>query len=161
MHHAPRATRHAQRATPYAPPCAFLHADDDDGGLGNLADVTSADNLGSAAAALSDPTQFVEMEKGLTFVGMVGIKDPARPEVATSIIRCRDAGIRVIMITGDSAATARAIARDVNILEDEALVFEGSSFFDLEQVPPSHRHAPSPPLLPPLTLLPRVAGAPR
>ena len=117
---------------------SFCQADD----LGDLADVASADNLGPAAAALSEPSQFVEMEKGLTFVGMVGIKDPARPEVATSIIRCRDAGIRVIMITGDSAATARAIARDVNILEEESLVFEGSSFFDLEQAHPTPARAP-------------------
>ncbi|KAL1524870.1 hypothetical protein AB1Y20_019750 [Prymnesium parvum] len=111
--------------------------------LGALANVQSADDLGPAGAILSDPQRFEEVERGLVFVGMVGIKDPARPEVATSISRCREAGIRVIMITGDSAATAKAIAKDVNIFtaegdtEDEDsndnLVFEGSSFFALPQ----------------------------
>ena len=48
----------------------------------------------------------------------VGIKDPARPEVAGAIGRCRAAGIRVIMITGDSAPTASAISRDVSIFEE-------------------------------------------
>lgn len=47
---------------------------------------------------------------------MVGIKDPARPKVADSINKCHDAGVRVIMITGDARDTAVAIARDVNIL---------------------------------------------
>ena len=102
-------------------------------GLGALANVRDSENLGGAARILSDTSRFVDVERGLTFVGLVGIKDPARPEVADSIERCSAAGIRVIMITGDSAATARAIARDVNILEDEELVFEGSSFFDLDQ----------------------------
>ena len=58
------------------------------------------------------------MERGLTFTGMVGIKDPARPEVAGAIARCRAAGIRVIMITGDSAPTASAIARDVGVFAE-------------------------------------------
>ena len=44
-------------------------------------------------------------------IGIVGIKDPARPEVAQSIQSCTDAGIRVIMITGDAKDTALAIAR--------------------------------------------------
>ena len=48
-------------------------------------------------------------------MGVVGIKDPARPEVRSSIDRCKDAGIRVMMITGDARDTAVAIARDVGI----------------------------------------------
>jgi len=70
----------------------------------------------------------------------VGIKDPARPEVAGAIGRCRAAGIRVIMITGDSAPTASAIARDVGVFaEGEALdgrVFVGGEFFALPEVRP-------------------------
>ena len=50
--------------------------------------------------------------------GVVGIKDPARPEVADSIQSCTEAGIRVIMITGDAKDTAIAIAKDVNIFQD-------------------------------------------
>jgi P-type E1-E2 ATPase len=52
-------------------------------------------------------------------VGLVGIKDPARPEVAGAIKVCTKAGIRVMMITGDAKDTAVAIARDVNIFTDE------------------------------------------
>jgi len=84
---------------------------------------------------LSDPTNYASIESGLTWVGMVGIKDPARPEVAESINKCHDAGIRVIMITGDARDTAVAIARDVNILPPASLgqplkAYEGREFFE-------------------------------
>lgn len=68
---------------------------------------------------LSDPTTYVDIESGLTLVGIVGIKDPARPEVADSINECTDAGIRVMMITGDAKDTAVSIARDVNIFPEK------------------------------------------
>ena len=83
---------------------------------------------------LSDQTNYASIESGLTWVGMVGIKDPARPEVAESINKCHAAGIRVIMITGDARDTAVAIARDVNILPPASLgqqikAYEGREFF--------------------------------
>jgi len=83
---------------------------------------------------LSDPKRYKDVESGLTLVGIVGIKDPARPEVAESIKKCTEAGIRVMMITGDAKDTAVAIARDVNIFppvqEGEVLkAFEGREFF--------------------------------
>jgi Ca2+-transporting ATPase len=64
---------------------------------------------------LKDTGKYADIESGLTLVGIVGIKDPARPEVADSILQCAEAGIRVMMITGDARDTAVAIARDVNI----------------------------------------------
>ena len=54
---------------------------------------------------------------GLTLLGLVGMIDPARPEAVTAIARCRAAGIRVKMITGDHAVTALAIAREVGLAE--------------------------------------------
>ena len=70
---------------------------------------------------------------GLTLVGIVGIKDPARPEVADSIKECTRAGIRVMMITGDAKDTAVAIAKDVCIFPKESdkplKAFEGREFF--------------------------------
>lgn len=82
---------------------------------------------------LSDPSKYADIESGLTLCGIVGIKDPARPEVADSIKSCTEAGIRVIMITGDAKDTAIAIAKDVNIFtetQDGPLkAFEGREFF--------------------------------
>jgi len=77
--------------------------------------------------------EYSKVESGLTFVGLTGIKDPPRPEVRSAIKRCQDAGIRVIMITGDNKVTAEAIARDVGIFEaDEDVAgksFTGAEFF--------------------------------
>jgi Ca2+-transporting ATPase len=57
-------------------------------------------------ALLKDSSKYKDIESGLTLVGIVGIKDPARPEVADSIQLCTKAGIRVMMITGDARDTA-------------------------------------------------------
>jgi len=57
----------------------------------------------------------------LVFVGLAGMMDPPRPEVSEAVARCKRAGIRVIMATGDHKVTGEAIARQVGILEgDEA-----------------------------------------
>ena len=72
---------------------------------------------------------YEKIENELTFYGLVGIKDQARPEVRASIEQCCEAGIRVFMITGDNKATAEAIARDVGILEpgeEASYSYEGS-----------------------------------
>jgi P-type Ca2+ transporter type 2C len=58
---------------------------------------------------LSKQENYKNIESGLTLVGVAGIKDPARPEVADSINACTKAGIRVMMITGDARDTAVAI----------------------------------------------------
>ncbi|MFQ3594531.1 MAG: HAD-IC family P-type ATPase [Sphingomonadaceae bacterium] len=55
---------------------------------------------------------------GATFLGLAGFIDPPRPEAITAVADCRRAGIRVAMITGDHAGTARAIARELAIAED-------------------------------------------
>ncbi len=56
------------------------------------------------------------VERGLIYLGMTGLMDPPRPEVFTALEKCRRAHIRVVMITGDHAATARAIAEQLSIL---------------------------------------------
>jgi Ca2+-transporting ATPase len=82
---------------------------------------------------LGNSTNYKAVESGLTLVGVVGIKDPARPEVADSIAECSKAGIRVMMITGDARDTAVAIAQDVGIFpkesDKELKAFEGREFF--------------------------------
>mmetsp|Transcript_61664 Transcript_61664/g.161994 ORF Transcript_61664/g.161994 Transcript_61664/m.161994 type:complete len:1037 (+) Transcript_61664:147-3257(+) len=65
---------------------------------------------------LTDPEKFVDVEQELTFLGMVGIIDPPRPECKKAIADCRVAGISVIMITGDNKTTAEAIATNLGIL---------------------------------------------
>ncbi|MFP4509110.1 MAG: cation-translocating P-type ATPase [Spirochaetaceae bacterium] len=59
-----------------------------------------------------------EPYEGLSFRGFVGMEDPVREDVKEPLSICRDAGIRVIMVTGDQPATARAIARELNLLQD-------------------------------------------
>jgi Ca2+-transporting ATPase len=56
-----------------------------------------------------------------TLTGLVGLADPLRPGVTAAIARCQRAGIRVVMITGDYAATARSIAADAGIAEGDVL----------------------------------------
>lgn len=62
----------------------------------------------------------------LTFVGLVGFIDPVRKEAINSIKECNNAGIKVIMITGDYALTAYAIAKDLNMIKDKSEVTTGS-----------------------------------
>ena len=60
-------------------------------------------------------TERQRLDRGLTLVGLVGMIDPARPEVRAAIATCRDAGVRVMMITGDHPLTAQAIGRDLGL----------------------------------------------
>jgi magnesium-transporting ATPase (P-type) len=66
-----------------------------------------------------------QIETGLELLGLVGIEDPPRPQVADSIAACRCAGIRIAMVTGDHPETGRAIAREVGLLGAEGVVIEG------------------------------------
>ncbi|XP_011358361.1 sarcoplasmic/endoplasmic reticulum calcium ATPase 3 [Pteropus vampyrus] len=92
---------------------------------------------------LDDCSKFVQYETDLTFVGCVGMLDPPRPEVAACIARCHQAGIRVVMITGDNKGTAVAICRRLGIFRDMENVagkaYTGREFDDLS--PEQQRHA--------------------
>ena len=63
--------------------------------------------------------------KNLNFIGLVGFVDPVRKEVASSIKECTDAGIKVLMITGDHALTAYSIAKELKLVSDYSEVITG------------------------------------
>jgi Ca2+-transporting ATPase len=75
---------------------------------------------------LPDEINSDELEKDLTFVGLIGMIDPARTEVSDALNTARDAGIRTIMITGDYPNTARAIAEEIGLLRSDHKVMTGS-----------------------------------
>ena len=64
---------------------------------------------------LPDPIDEAHLEQNLTFVGLVGMIDPPRPEVEAAVATCKSAGIRPVMITGDHPLTARHIAEQLGI----------------------------------------------
>jgi P-type Ca2+ transporter type 2C len=66
-----------------------------------------------------------QVESDLIFLGLVGMIDPARPEVKPAIERARTAGIRTVMITGDYPNTAAAIAREIGLLREDGAVLSG------------------------------------
>jgi calcium-translocating P-type ATPase len=80
---------------------------------------------GPADTSLEDP-------QGLRALGFVGISDPLRPTVPAAVRRCHDAGVRVVMITGDHPATARAIAREAGLPADDGDILLGTDLADLE-----------------------------
>ena len=69
--------------------------------------------------------QATRLERDLIFLGLVGMKDPIRPEAKAAVALCREAGIRTVMITGDHRDTASAIADDLGIMHSEMQALSG------------------------------------
>ena len=82
---------------------------------------------------------FDNVEKEMVFLGLVGMIDPPRQEVKEAIKKCSEAGIKVMIITGDHSITTRAIAKQIGLLKEDSIILEGKdldkmSDFELEQV---------------------------
>ena len=80
---------------------------------------------GSSQTSLEEP-------RGLTALGFVGISDPLRPTVQAAVRRCHEAGVRVIMITGDHPATARTVAREAGLLNNGGEVLTATEIAELQ-----------------------------
>lgn len=73
------------------------------------------------------------LENDLTFVGLVGMIDPPRPEAKDAVAVCRKAGIKPVMITGDHVVTASAIAKELGILEEGDLAITGAQLDEMNE----------------------------
>ncbi|KAL6402899.1 Ca2+ transporting ATPase, sarcoplasmic/endoplasmic reticulum [Ilyonectria robusta] len=100
--------------------------------------LASIDNVANNPLLHAKTTEdYAQLEQNMTFLGLVGMLDPPRPEVPISIQRCKDAGIRVIVITGDNRNTAESICRQIGVFgEHEDLTgksYTGREFDDLPE----------------------------
>ena len=86
------------------------------------AETMAGDGIRVLGIARKSDADLATVEEEMTFLGLVGLLDPSRPEAATSIDACGGAGIEVVMITGDHPATAAAIARELKILDNGRVV---------------------------------------
>ncbi|HET6874746.1 MAG TPA: HAD-IC family P-type ATPase, partial [Acidimicrobiales bacterium] len=90
---------------------------------------------GLRVLALADRTTLdpgADPEAGLRLVGLVGIADPPRPEAAAAIAECRQAGIDTVIVTGDHAATAAAVARRIGVSTSVGSVMTGAELDALD-----------------------------
>lgn len=89
--------------------------------------------LGFAVRSVSEvpEDESCDLERDLTFVGVVGMIDPPRKEVIQAVETCHTAGIRVVMITGDHKVTAMAIAKQLHIFRDGNTVISGQELDEM------------------------------
>lgn len=107
--------------------------------INDLADRLSRDGyrvIALAEARIEDPAETENRlnegrETDLRFLGLVGMIDPLRPEAKDAVNECKEAGIRVVMITGDHPATALSIARELEIAENEDEVRTGRDLSEI------------------------------
>jgi Ca2+-transporting ATPase len=85
-----------------------------------------------AFACLPQPADLSPLPAGQVLLGLMGQRDPPRPEVAAAVARCRQAGIRPVMLTGDHPLTARSIAAAIGLVEEPAEVREGRELEGLD-----------------------------
>eukprot|EP01102_Stenamoeba_stenopodia_P007251 TRINITY_DN2020_c0_g2_i1.p1 TRINITY_DN2020_c0_g2~~TRINITY_DN2020_c0_g2_i1.p1 ORF type:complete len:989 (-),score=222.24 TRINITY_DN2020_c0_g2_i1:59-3025(-) len=88
----------------------------------------------------STPDNFIAIEQGMTFVGVVAMLDPPRPEVPSAVRICKQAGIRVVVITGDNKATAESICRKIGVFgENEDLTGKSYTGREFDELTPQQQ----------------------
>ncbi|QDZ25314.1 P-type cation-transporting ATPase [Chloropicon primus] len=97
--------------------CLAVAVKDDPRALGELSSYDGSSGH-PAHKLLKNIGGYSELESKLCFVGLAGLQDPPRPEVKESIASCQDAGVRVIVITGDNKLTAESICKNIGIFEE-------------------------------------------
>ena len=80
----------------------------------------------------NDGWRVEDVERDLTLLGLIAMEDPPRPEVASAIAACRQAGVRVMMVTGDHGLTASAIGHEIGLSDGEARVVTGVELDSLD-----------------------------
>ncbi|HMJ37166.1 MAG TPA: HAD-IC family P-type ATPase [Baekduia sp.] len=92
----------------------------------------AADGLRVLLVAEGDPGTAADDPEGLVATGFVGIGDPLRPTSRAAVARCREAGVRVVMLTGDHPATAAAVAGEVGLPYDGEHLLTGTELAALD-----------------------------
>ncbi|KAF2957419.1 ATPase [Thermotoga sp. Ku-13t] len=76
--------------------------------------------------------RYENLEQDMIFLALIGMIDPPRPEVKKALERCKTAGIKVIMITGDHKATAQTIAKEIGILDPAGKTLTGNELIEMD-----------------------------
>ena len=94
--------------------------------------------IGEVADKAGDSYNEADIQ-GLAFLGLVGLIDPLRPEAKQAIAVCRQAGVQVVMITGDHPATALAIGQELGIADSRSQLASGADWEELMRLPEQQR----------------------
>ncbi|MDR2634750.1 MAG: calcium-translocating P-type ATPase, PMCA-type [Clostridiales bacterium] len=121
--------------------CAYISC----GGKTQKITAEDVKNIGGANAAMArkalrvlavavkyECSDTAAAEEGITFIGLVGMIDPPRPEVREAVEVCKRAGMTAVMITGDHKETASAIAKEIGILEDGHTAITGAELDEMD-----------------------------
>ncbi len=98
----------------------------------------SSGGLKTLAFAYKESKNKESLEQDYVFIGIIGFLDPPRKDIKKAVQNCKDAGIRVVMITGDHPETSKNIALQIGIIEEEdSAVFAGNEIDDYKESDPS------------------------